>query len=97
MSNGASEEAVYGDSERRAAAASCWKAELLNHPLLVHLVEISTSQHDTSVFWGVSFIFCGGVLSFLSLTLPVRLNKLVRLGDKRAEGVRAQVRPDAVL
>lgn len=57
MSNGASEEAVYGDSERRAAAASCWKAALLNHPLLVHLAEIRASQHDTSVFFGgVSFI-----------------------------------------
>lgn len=41
---------MYGDSERRAAAASCWKAALLNDPLLVHLVDISASQQETSVF-----------------------------------------------
>lgn len=47
MSNGAAEEAVYGDTERRAAAASCWKAALQNHPLLLHQVNISTSNTKT--------------------------------------------------
>lgn len=73
VSNSMAEEAVCGDthkqSERRAVAASCWKAALLNHPQLLHQVNISASAQDQNAQQDSRRSFSH--LCFLSATIPV--------------------------
>lgn len=86
MSNGAAEEAVCCDRGRRTAAASCWKAALLNHPLLLHLAyNICASQHQTRTILSLSLSLSLSVYLCVHFILFLNFSWLIGPGSTRTE------------